>query len=122
MINHRFVPVCALILLTASAGESRAAPAQSAENPPSRTVRFDDLDLGTARGVRTLYLRIRDAARSVCGVYERAETLFPSAPFDACVQKAMQSAVAAAEVPALAAYYEERRARAARPFFRIAAR
>jgi UrcA family protein len=85
-------------------------------------VRFGDLDLGTARGVKTLYLRIRTAARSVCGVYERPDDIFPSPSLDACVKRAMESAVAAAASPALSAYYEERRGRAGHPLLAIAAR
>jgi UrcA family protein len=122
MISQHSIVALALCALVAFGVESRAAPAEPAAHPPSasRTVRFGDLDLGTARGAKALYWRIRTAARSVCGVYERPDDFLPSASFDACVKSAMDSAVAAVASPAFSAYYRERRG--LHPIFTAAAR
>jgi UrcA family protein len=89
------------------------AEAHQFDVPPVRIVRFTQQDLSTARGVRTLYVRIREAARSVCDEAHRPDTLFPSPDFDRCVKSAIDSAVAAAHQPALDAYLAAHRPHAA---------
>jgi UrcA family protein len=50
----------------ALAGSFGAGSAQAVD-APSATVRFADLNLHSAEGVRVLYARIRSAAETVCG-------------------------------------------------------
>ena len=125
MIIHRTALACALalgVLVAYCPGAARASQLESPKGQTRLVVRFADLDLATAQGVRTLYLRIRDAARSACGVYERLDDLFPSPTLEACEREAIGSAIAAVHAPSLTAYYEELRARAGRPLFAAAAR
>ena len=56
------------------------------------------------KGAKTLYLRIRHAAETVC---ESAAT-WGKQDGDACVRKAINDAVARVDVPLLTQYYELR--------------
>jgi UrcA family protein len=49
----------ALDTLTTSAGAAE-------QDPPTKTVRFNDLDISTPAGAKVLYRRIQAAAREVC--------------------------------------------------------
>jgi UrcA family protein len=122
MLSHRSAFSCTIAIgaLCIFSGISRAAPSSQLERAPTRVVRFGDLDLGTSRGVKALYVRIRTAAQAVCGEYERPDSLVPSAAFEQCVRTAIESAVAQVNVPALAAYYQNRRT--VRPLLTIATR
>jgi len=125
MIIHRTALGCALALVAlvaCSPGAARASHLEPSKGQARLVVRFADLDLATAHGVRELYLRIRGAARSACGVYERPDDLFPSPTLEACEREAIEAAIAAVHAPSLTSYYEARRARAARPLFAAAAR
>jgi UrcA family protein len=101
----------ALALLAAMAA-APLADARAADKPETRIVRYGDLDLTTPHGAHVLYARIREAARSVCG--EIPYDLFPSPEFKACVNKAIDSAVADVDRPILSDYAEHVR-RAHRP-------
>lgn len=125
MTIHRTALGCVLALgalVACSPGAARASQLEPSKGQTRLVVRFADLDLATAHGIRTLYLRIRGAARSACGVYERPDDLFPAPTLEACEREAIGSAIAAAHVPSLTSYYEQRRAGAARPLFAAAAR
>jgi UrcA family protein len=63
-------------------------------------VRYGDLDLATAKGAKTLYLRIRFAAETVC---ESAAT-WGKKEGEACVNKAVNDAVARVNAPQLMQY------------------
>ncbi|MBV8147443.1 MAG: UrcA family protein [Gammaproteobacteria bacterium] len=60
-------------------------------DPPSLKVSLKDLDLGTRAGAVTAYARIRNAARSVCGIVD----VFPEerAAWDRCVDATIGRAV-----------------------------
>ena len=58
----------------------------------SREVRYDDLDLRTARGVRELRLRVHDMARDVCSQLEEAYSV-PEAPGTSCYRTAVKDAM-----------------------------
>ena|ERR1700676_5321509 len=64
-------------------------------------VGYSDLDISTAKGAKTLYLRIRYAAETLC---ESAAT-WGKKEGDACVQKAVNDAVARVNAPLLTQYY-----------------
>jgi UrcA family protein len=83
---------------TAMAGEPTAAstPNWSVTYP----VQYSDLDVSTAKGAKTLYLRIRYAAETLC---ESAAT-WGKKQGDACVQKAVNDAVAHINAPQLTQY------------------
>jgi UrcA family protein len=65
-------------------------------------VGFGDLDVSTAKGAKTLYLRIRYAAETLC---ESAAT-WGKKEGDACVNKAVNDAVARINAPRLTQYTE----------------
>ena len=67
--------------------------AQGAE-APTKTVRYQDLNLNTDAGVQVLYKRIHGAANVVCGGYD-AHDLVIARAHKACVDKAITDAVAA---------------------------
>ncbi len=80
-----------LIAAAAGAALAAAAPIQAAPGEPVQaTVRYTDLDLGTAEGRDALENRIEAAARAMCGLNEAPTTgtRMPSASSRACYKKA----------------------------------
>jgi UrcA family protein len=67
--------------------------AQGAE-APTKTVRYQDLNLNTEAGVQVLYKRIHGAANVVCGNYDVRDLVVARA-HKACVDRAVTEAVAA---------------------------
>ena len=67
-------------------------------------VRYSDLDVSTTTGAKTLYLRIRYAAETLC---ENAAT-WGRKEGQACVNKAVTDAVARVNAPALTRYSQLR--------------
>jgi UrcA family protein len=67
-------------------------------------VGYGDLDVSNLKGAKTLYLRIRNAAETLC---ESAAT-WGRKEGDACVQKAVDDAVARVDVPLLTKYSQLR--------------
>jgi UrcA family protein len=68
--STRFALSLSALLLLGWSASALAAPMRTtptrADDAPTKTVRFADLDLATAVGAETLYGRIRTAARIVC--------------------------------------------------------
>jgi UrcA family protein len=61
------ITIASLILSSSIAlGCISAANADDALAPPTRTINYADLNLENVRDARTLYARIKDAAKSVC--------------------------------------------------------
>jgi UrcA family protein len=67
-------------------------------------VGYGDLDISTAKGAKTLYLRIRYAAETLC---ENAAT-WGKKEGEACVNKAVNDAVARVNAPLLTQYTQLR--------------
>jgi UrcA family protein len=67
-------------------------------------VRYSDLDVSTVKGAKTLYLRIRYAAETLC---ESAAT-WGKKEGQACVNKAINGAVARINAPPLTQYNQLR--------------
>jgi UrcA family protein len=67
-------------------------------------VGYSDLDVSTMKGAKTLYLRIRYAAETLC---ESAAT-WGKKEGDACVQKSVNDAVARVDAPLLTQYSQLR--------------
>jgi UrcA family protein len=82
------------------AGVAQAACAQTADRPPSLTVRTADLDLSSARDVQRLYERLYNAAMVTCGggpmVYFFAG---PPADYLACRNAALDDALSRFDAP-----------------------
>ena len=100
------VPVALFTVLMLSPVEFARAAAPDAE-APSVTLQYRSTDLDTPHGVSILYRRIRSAASSVCGVYDRA-LLEEKARWDECVGQAVGRAVAAVHSETLTAYHGRR--------------
>lgn len=58
----------------------------------SRAVRYDDLDLRTARGARELRLRVHDMARDICSELQAAYPV-PEVPGTSCYRTAVEDAM-----------------------------
>jgi len=76
------------------------APAAPAVDPPSRVVRFGDLDLSTIAGASVLHKRIKHAALEVCREAMPNRTLIELNP---CRRKVVDIAVATVDRDTLTA-------------------
>jgi UrcA family protein len=79
--------------------------ADSENGAPTEVVRFSDLNLDTAAGVRILYGRLQAAAGIVCEPLEPVGTLVPSVAWRSCIDQAIATAVTRVDRPLLTAYY-----------------
>ena len=100
----QILPVAIAVIAGACVDYRNVAYAAPGREPASVRVPVKDLDLTTHLGVVTLYRRIRDAARSVCG---DADIVFPEkrAESDRCVDEAIGNAVAMVGNANLTEYY-----------------
>jgi UrcA family protein len=87
---------------------ANSANALASDSPAAATVTYpvgySDLDVSTTKGAKTLYLRIRYAAETLC---ESAAT-WGKKEGSACVQKAVNDAVARVDAPLLTQYSQLR--------------
>ncbi|HEY2463966.1 MAG TPA: UrcA family protein [Steroidobacteraceae bacterium] len=74
--------------------------ASDSTDPLQVKVKYADLNVSSTSGAATLYSRIRNAARIVCRPFESAE-LASKKHLAACVDKAMNNAIAEINQPAL---------------------
>jgi UrcA family protein len=99
---------CTAIGGTALAQEPTAAAAPAEHTTANwlvtYPVRYSDLDVSTMQGAKTLYLRIRFAAETLC---ESAAT-WGKKEGRACVNKAIDDAVAHVNLPILSQYHQLR--------------
>jgi UrcA family protein len=77
-----------------------SASVQAAEDVPSKTVRFADLNVTNQAGAKVLYNRIRAAALDVCGRSASTDPIMRPAAH-ACIEKAIDKAVKDVNAPAL---------------------
>jgi UrcA family protein len=76
---------------------------QAAEqDPPSKTVRYGDLNIAETAGAKTLYSRILAAAQEVCDRSIGTDPILRAA-MQACVKRATDNAVKKVDAPALSA-------------------
>jgi UrcA family protein len=71
-----------------------------AEDVPSKTVRFNDLDITKSDGAKILYSRIRAAARDVCESSTGTDP-FLRVAIKGCIEKAVDKAVKDVNAPML---------------------
>jgi len=118
---HRAVLATSLALALLTSGAwSLASTANAAVPLPSKTVRYDDLNLDQARDVVILYGRLQAAAREVCGADTQPGRKFVSADWKACVATAVDQGVRKVDRPALTAYHAAKTA--APTLIRVASR
>ena len=82
-----------------------AFDAHAADDVRSETVKFADLNVGTAGGVKALYGRIHAAARRVCqqpGAEQAART---------CMRRAESYAIGKVNAPLLTVFYQKKTGR-----------
>ena len=91
------------VSLTAIGGTALASE-PTAASTVTYPVGYSDLDVATAKGAKTLYLRIRYAAETVC---ESAAT-WGKKEGEACVNKAVNDAVARINAPRLTQYTQSK--------------
>jgi len=100
---------CSTALVTAVAlANSALAQEQLGVSVRTVTVRYGDLDISTTAGAKTLYQRIRGAARTVCGE-ERDYDLGLDARryWMSCYQSAINGAVDKVQSPLLQAVHRQ---------------
>jgi UrcA family protein len=68
------------------------------------SVGYSDLDISTAKGAKTLYLRIRFAAETLCA----SSATWGKKEGQACVNKAVDDAVVRLNRPLLSQYHQQR--------------
>jgi UrcA family protein len=95
-----YAAICVLFG-SAAVGTPWTSAQASEPNPPTKTVKFADLDIQTVEGAKILYHRIRVAARQVCEPIDHDPALRAStAP---CVDTAIDNAVRKVNAPYLTA-------------------
>jgi UrcA family protein len=99
----KLLPLAAALAAT-SLGFSGQAGARTRDTPPTVTVKFGDLDLGTRNGVAALHSRLNRAARQVCSPLD-SRVLGLREQFDLCVSDAVTDAVRTVANPNLTLYH-----------------
>jgi UrcA family protein len=90
---------CAFVAAAISAFSTSV---EATEDVPSKTVRFDDLDITKTAGAKALLGRIRAAARDVCELSTERDPIMRPA-VRPCMEKAIDQAVRKVNAPALTA-------------------
>ncbi|MGO9935408.1 MAG: UrcA family protein [Steroidobacteraceae bacterium] len=93
-----------LVLGGAAIGGTALAQERTTASTITYPVGYSDLNVSTAKGAKTLYLRIRYAAETLC---ESAAT-WGKKEGEACVNKAINDAVARVDAPLLTQYSQLR--------------
>jgi UrcA family protein len=100
-----FVLASAAICGSALAVEPSAAEHSTSTWLVTYPVGFSDLDVSKIKGAKILYLRIRNAAETLC----QSAATWGKKEGEACVTKAVNDAVARVNAPLLTQYCEMRR-------------
>jgi UrcA family protein len=101
--------IATIVLVTSFAGLGGIALAQPAaaaeatrDSTTSYSVGYSDLDVSKIQGAKILYLRIRHAAETVC----ESTATWGKKEGEACVNKAINDAVARVDAPLLTQYFQ----------------
>ena len=87
-------------VMGAAALSTALSTSVKAEDAPSKTVRFSDLDITKSDGAKVLYSRIRAAAQDVCGLSTNTDPILRMAT-KGCIEKAIDKAVKDVNAPLL---------------------
>lgn len=96
-----YTAICVLFGSAAAGTPWTSAQATDEPPPPSKTVKFADLDIQTAAGAKVLYNRIRSAAEKVCQPVWHDPVLREATA--GCVATAIDNAVRTVNAPQLTA-------------------
>ena len=99
-LNRNKILTIIYCLLIAAWACTLVTTAGAQESPPSKTVRYSDLDISNPEGAKALYHRIRAAARDVCELSTAGDPVLRTA-VQACVDTAIDNAVRKVDAPAL---------------------
>ena len=80
--------------------------AELSDNPPSLTVKYQELDLSKGAGAQELYRRIRHAAKAVCREAIDNRDLHESGRYGKCVQDATDKAVREVNQPLVSSLWK----------------
>ena len=101
-----------MLTLAASIGHSVLAYAErvdgAAGSVPGITISYSEAELSTPQGLETLYMRIKRAAKSVCGVDSSSLTTLRSRHTVTCYQSTLEHAVRQVNRPTLTALHRAR--------------
>ena len=100
-----FVIAASLVFLSSAACNAQAQAADDTVVGVKK-VSYGDLNLDTEAGARVLYRRLRGAAGEVCTPLESVDTVL-KAGWRACMDKAMNSAVASVNKPTVTALHNK---------------
>ena len=103
----RCIAVATLVIGTFGSATSHVL-ADSPRESSREIVRFADLNLSTEAGVKSLYARIENAARTVCEPSATTGTRVVSKVWKDCFNEAVRGTILAVKNPALTAYYADR--------------
>jgi UrcA family protein len=87
-------------VMGAAALSTALSASVKAEDAPTKTVRFSDLDITKSDGAKVLYSRIRAAARNVCELSTGTDPILRMA-IKGCIEKAVDKAVKDVNAPML---------------------
>jgi UrcA family protein len=91
--------------LTIGSGALLKSTTASAQDDPSVTVHFADLDLKNQRAVLRLYHRIEVAAQTLCRPVAVGGPEIDTRVYHECVDDAVERAIARLDRPTVSAYY-----------------
>ena len=110
--KNRKHAIARTLLLGLAASLSFGAQAGDAKQPhrvsTSVAVSYADLDLTEAAGARTLYARLKSAARDACGPEPSVRDLRSTAEYEACYDRALGKAVSRVDSQQLRALHASR--------------
>lgn len=94
-----------IALAAIACGAALTTPAMANQSEPlTKVVSYADLNVNAEAGARTLYSRLRMAARQVCAPL-RGTTLMEQTRYRECFGPALARSVAEVDEPTLTAYY-----------------
>jgi UrcA family protein len=105
-LNMKFVIPCSLLAILMGPLSTIAATFDLSDDPPTRVVKFGDLDLTRSEGAAVLYSRISVAAREVCEP-QLWELNMQALSYE-CQHRAIAKAVANVDSSTLTKYYESK--------------
>ena len=98
-----------IALAAIACGAALTTPAMAGDSEPlTKVVSYADLNMNAEAGVRTLYGRLRMAARQVCAPFRGGNSLRERTNYSECFSPALASSVAKVDEPALTAYHLSR--------------
>jgi UrcA family protein len=116
--------IIAVACAAVSVGLLMSSPSIARDDTEAESVRvmFPDLDLGTVSGAKTLFMRLQDAAKQVCGDPFETVDLTDHLDSERCQQGAIENAVVQIHSPLLTTRYDRHYPREAIPDSRVSVR